>query len=302
MQSTKSMKESPIKKQAGLGGNLDPSGIFFQDAIAEKGRPWSKLHLDEAYRLNVLIGATEGFLDWNVATNLVLLSKKLKEMLGYEESEIGNSVEEWTQRIHPDDLKMTLLAIDRHINGANKYYLSEHRIRCKFGNYKWISNKGKVVERDKNGKALRFIVAVKDITRRKKPEIEYQKRLKELNCHSQISKLLTKSVLSISESIETIVKGIPAGFQYPDIAEASLVVYDQTFRTSKFKKSKYCLAKNIQVNGEIIGCIEVCYPEDKLPGNVQVFLKEEADLLFSIAERVGKFIEKRENEAALKQS
>lgn len=302
MRAPKTMKESPISKQAGLRGNLDPSGIFFQDAIKEKGKHWSKLHLDEAYRLNVLIGAAEGFLDWNVVTNQVLFSKKLKEMLGYEESEIGNSVEEWTRRIHPDDLEMTLLAIDRHINGINRYYLREHRIRCKIGNDKWILNKGKIVERDKNGKALRFIVIVKDISHRKKSEIEYQKRLIELNCHNQISKILAKSVLSVSESIENIVHIIPSGFQYPAIAEASVVVHDQIFQTCQYQKSTCCLTKNILLNGKIIGSISVSYPGDNLPENVQIFLKEESDLLFFIAERVSKFIEKREKDVALKHS
>jgi len=302
MRSPRKLKDGQIRKPAGKRRDLDSSAILFQDAIKEKGKHWSKLHLDEAYRLNALVGATEGFLDWNVASKQVLFSKKLKEMLGYEESEIGNALEEWTRRIHPDDLDMTLLAIDRHINGINKFYKKEHRIRCKIGNYKWIQNKGKVVERDKNGKALRFIVTVKDISHRKKAEIEYLERLKELNCHNQVSKILAISVKSASETLENIIHYIPTGFQYPDIAEASLVVYDQTFQTSQFKKTKYCLAENIVISEKIIGRIEVCYPEGKLPDNEVVFLREEVDLLFSIAERISKFIEKREKEIALKQS
>ena len=52
-----------------------------------------------------LEGADDGVWDWNAKTNIVFFSKKWKSMFGYEEHEIGNSLEEWDKRIYPEDKK-----------------------------------------------------------------------------------------------------------------------------------------------------------------------------------------------------
>lgn len=119
-----------------------------------------------------LEGAGDGVWDWNAVTNRVFFSPRWKAMLGYAESEIGDSLDEWSRRVHPDDLPQTLALVQAHIAGEHGDYQSEHRMRCKDGSWKWILDRGKVIERDGAGRALRLIGTHSDISERKRAEAE----------------------------------------------------------------------------------------------------------------------------------
>ncbi len=127
-------------------------------------------------------------------------------------------------------------------------------------------------------------------------------RLKELNCHNQISRLMSNPGITIPELIDQIVMLIPQSWQFSDLAQAIIVVNDQKAQTKGYKKCQCTQSENIVINGETAGYIEVCYPDDCLPDVEDLFLKEEAELLFSIATRIGKYVEKNEKDLKIQQS
>ncbi|SEA96676.1 PAS domain-containing protein [Marinobacterium iners] len=112
----------------------------------------------------VLEGTQQGVWDWNAQTNKVFFSPTWKSMLGYSEDEIGDSLDEWDSRIHPDDKAATYADLERHFSGETSVYENTHRVRCKDGSYKWIQDKGKVFSTDADGKPLRVIGTHTDIT------------------------------------------------------------------------------------------------------------------------------------------
>jgi len=122
-------------------------------------------------------GAQDGLWDWNFKTNEVFFSKQWKAMLGFEAHEISNQLEEWTKRIHPNDLKKCFADVQLHLDGKTSFYSNTHRIICKDGSSKWILDRGKVTKYDKKGKALRMIGTHTDLTERKVME----NQLRELN-------------------------------------------------------------------------------------------------------------------------
>ncbi|MFU8788796.1 MAG: PAS domain S-box protein [Methylobacter sp.] len=115
-------------------------------------------------------GSGDGLWDWNVADNSVFFSKKWKEMLGFGKNEIGNSLDEWERRIHPDDKAAAVAAVQAYLEGKTPVYSSEHRVRCKDGSYKWILDRGMAVSRDAKGNPLRIVGTHSDISRRKQLE------------------------------------------------------------------------------------------------------------------------------------
>lgn len=121
-----------------------------------------------------LEGAGDGVWDWNAQTNTVFFSKQWKAMLGYADHEIGNSLKEWENRIHPDDKAACYDRLYKHLNGETSIYQSEHRLCCKDGSYKWIFDRGKVIEWTEDGKPLRVIGTHSDITHRKMAEAALQ--------------------------------------------------------------------------------------------------------------------------------
>jgi PAS domain S-box-containing protein len=123
-----------------------------------------------------LEGAGDGVWDWDCRTGTVAFSRQWKEMLGYEDAEIGGSLDEWRKRVHPDDLAGCLNDLDRHFRGETTAYVNEHRMLCRDGSYRWILDRGKVVERSEDGRPLRVIGTHTDITERKRMEVALDHR------------------------------------------------------------------------------------------------------------------------------
>ncbi|CAD5911892.1 Sensor histidine kinase GacS [Planktothrix tepida] len=116
-----------------------------------------------------LEGTNDGVWDWDVLTNEVFFSTRWKTMLGYAEDEISNHINEWANRVHPEDLPSVTQLLQDHFQGKTPFYISEHRVLCKDGSYKWILDRGKA-RRDETGTVIRMAGSHKDITERKQLE------------------------------------------------------------------------------------------------------------------------------------
>ena len=138
--------------------------------ITEHKKAEAALHESEARWQFALEGSGDGVWDWNVQTNQVFYSHQWKSMLGYADDEISDLLSEWENRVHPDDLPVVRTNIDRHLNGQSSIYNSEHRVRCKGGEYKWILDRGKIIQFTEDKKPLRIIGTHTDITERKQAE------------------------------------------------------------------------------------------------------------------------------------
>jgi PAS domain S-box-containing protein len=114
----------------------------------------------------------DGLWDWDTLTNKVFFSTAFKTMLGYSENEIGENLEEWTSRVHPDDFPGCMEDLHRYFRGETANYANEHRVRCKDGSYKWILDRGKVISWLEPGKPARMVGTHKDITQARLKEIE----------------------------------------------------------------------------------------------------------------------------------
>ena len=136
----------------------------------------------------------------------------------------------------------------------------------------------------------------------KQTEFILRERKKELNCLHSISAILSNPDLSTDLAIHQIVQLLPAAWQFPEIIEALIQIEDQIFTTPNFKKSHLSLVQDIQSNNMSIGRIEIVYTDDPKVETGEVFLLEESELLFSISEIIGNFIEKNTKEKALIQS
>ncbi len=115
-------------------------------------------------------GAGDGLWDWDATTDQVFYSTRWKAMLGYADAEIGTTLQEWESRVHPADRAAVQEAIQKHLSGETPVYQSEHRLRCKGGDYKWILDRGMVVGRAEDGRATRVIGTHTDLTDRRQAE------------------------------------------------------------------------------------------------------------------------------------
>lgn len=134
-------------------------------AEAESQRLMSHLaEFEERWRL-ATEGSGLGVWDWNAQTNKVFFSRQWKAMLGYAEDEVGDTLDEWDRRVHPDDKEACYHDLNAHLRGEVPDYVNEHRVLCKDGSYKWILDRGRVMTRTADGAPARVVGTHTDVSR-----------------------------------------------------------------------------------------------------------------------------------------
>ncbi|OQY04294.1 MAG: hypothetical protein B6I20_03230 [Bacteroidetes bacterium 4572_117] len=118
----------------------------------------------------IIKGANLGWWDWDIPTGDEIFNEILAENLGYKLSEITPHIKWWEGKIHPDDEKQVFEYIQNYFDGKTEYYQHKHRLKTKSGKWKWFLDFGKVVERDKDGKAIRMIGILRDIDKEERAE------------------------------------------------------------------------------------------------------------------------------------
>ncbi|PSB56270.1 hypothetical protein C7B61_20690, partial [filamentous cyanobacterium CCP1] len=138
--------------------------------VTERKQTEVALQESKALWQYALEGSGDGIWDWNVQTNEIFFSPAWKAMLGFEEDELENSLSQWDNLVHPDDRERVYHVLELHLQGKTDQYVSEYRIRCKDGTYKWHFDRGRVVQRTSDGRPQRIIGMNVDISKQKEIE------------------------------------------------------------------------------------------------------------------------------------
>ena len=125
-------------------------------------------------------------------------------------------------------------------------------------------------------------------------------RIKELNSFYDISSFREAADFSLDAVLQAIIDFIPPAFQYPEITCARLVFGGYEVTTKNFKDTRWKLSRELKVNNEWIGTLEVCYLEEKPALDEGPFLKEAKNLINAVAESIVRIIEHEEAEAEIR--
>ena len=119
-----------------------------------------------------LEGSGDGVWDWNLETGEVFRSPRWHQMYGYSPNEIASNAEAGRVLIHPDDLSGAIDDLDALRSGLKASFITEFRILCKEGSWKWVLSRGMIISFTPEGKPLRIIGTHTDISERKNSEAE----------------------------------------------------------------------------------------------------------------------------------
>lgn len=149
---------------------LDSQEVVYASVrdITEARRMENELHENQLRWRFAIDGSGDGLWDWNMEDSSVYFSPQWKQMLGFEKYEISNTLEEWSSRVHPDQIDGVYADINNYLEGRSDTYRNEHMLLCKNGEYKWVLDRGMIVKRDEEGKPLRMIGMHTDIDEAKK--------------------------------------------------------------------------------------------------------------------------------------
>jgi PAS domain S-box-containing protein len=136
---------------------------------------------EERYAL-AMEGANEGHWDWDVVTDRLFLSPKMKLLYGHSADSEISSRSAWLAQIviHPDDRPRFEAAFQDHFDGLTPRYECEYRVRQPDGEWHWLHARGRCL-RDSAGKPVRIVGSTTDVNAQKlaqahKEQLEAQLR------------------------------------------------------------------------------------------------------------------------------
>ena len=134
--------------------------------------------------------AADGVWDMNLQTATIAFSDKWYKTFSNDFGDL-TTLEQWTDRIHPEDLPIAIANWDKYLTGEVPVYRTEMRYRCENDTWKWILSKGIVITSGSNGEPLRSIGTHTDINERKIVEEKYA------NAAQLLDKLINNLDISI---------------------------------------------------------------------------------------------------------
>ena len=138
----------------------------------------------------------------------------------------------------------------------------------------------------------------------KEIERDLRNRVKELECLYGLSKVVQRSqrLATISDEIyQEIVNLLPNAWQYPEITCARITIDNSRFETDNWVETEWKQSSDIIVHGVKAGTVEVCYLEERLSAVGDLFLREERQLINTVAGQLGRINERMEDEALLRE-
>ena len=121
---------------------------------------------------------------WNIKTGETVFNERWAEIVGYTLEELSPiSIDTWKDLMHPDDRDHALNTVQDAIDQDEEYYENTFRMKHKDGAYRWVLDRGKVIDWDTDQKPLIMVGTHHDITDTKELELrlaEDERRYKDL--------------------------------------------------------------------------------------------------------------------------
>lgn len=111
--------------------------------------------------------------DLDLADDTLWWSEGFEDHFGYDRNQMADDLSSWTDHIHPDDRKRATESLQQAISGEDKFWKEEYRFKLADGSTAHIIDRG-IIIRDENGKAVRMVGTLNNITERKKAEQRLQ--------------------------------------------------------------------------------------------------------------------------------
>lgn len=111
----------------------------------------------------------------DIPTGRVARSRHWRRAVGYATGELSDDAQHTAWSIvHPEDRPDVIRRYEQVLAGTSEVFEAVYRIADRFGRWRWILGRGRIVARDASGKPLRLLATSVDITRQKQIEEELE--------------------------------------------------------------------------------------------------------------------------------
>jgi len=109
--------------------------------------------------------ANDGIWDFDGQTKRIRLSRRWKDMLGFDVDR-EDVLPDWYRLVHPDDMARVQKKMRDHLEGKTEFFESVHRMKHQNGEWRWMTSRAKALT-DDAGRLIRLLGVEVDITERK---------------------------------------------------------------------------------------------------------------------------------------
>jgi len=121
-------------------------------------------------RYDIVAKATSDTIwDWKMEDDSLVWNKGIQGVFGYKKEDVGKTSKWWFDRIHPEDSLKMSVKLYSFLEQKTEKWQDEYRFQCADGSYKYVFDRGFLVK-DANGKSVRMIGAIQDVTKQKEEE------------------------------------------------------------------------------------------------------------------------------------
>jgi diguanylate cyclase (GGDEF)-like protein/PAS domain S-box-containing protein len=165
-----------------LAEGRDPAAVR---KAGKAGKPLSD-GSEQAYALAFL---GEGVWDWDLRSGWVQHNAQWSRLMGLDARQLEHSWQEAIACLEEPEREGVMTAIRACLNGESTFD-REHRILRADGTSIWLHNRGDVVERDAEGKPLRMVGSLREVTRQRCEASAMRQRNQMLQVLSAVNEML----------------------------------------------------------------------------------------------------------------
>jgi len=170
-------------------------------------------------RLTMVFEASQlAWWDWDFKSGKMECGEKMALLLGTRQETVPASYSAFLDLIHPDDIPEVKENLEKHLNGGTSFFESEYRLKTASGIWKWVFDKGKVVEKDILGKPVRLLGVTMDVERKK---IHEKKLLGEFEKADEANKAKSSFLATMAHEIYTPLSGVVGMAEILKLSELS---------------------------------------------------------------------------------
>ena len=147
-----------------------------------------------------LDASNDGVWEWDLVTDQAYFSPRNFTMFGYDPADFDNTVEAWRSLMHPEDRGRVLEMADAHIGRGESFSL-KYRVRDSGGRWRWLLSRGRVLEWDAEGRAVRVVGTHVDIHEQIVLAENVRMKNEELTILNQLGRAVARS-LSLQETVD----------------------------------------------------------------------------------------------------